>query len=229
MARYEYPAGWGPKRNMKVHNKNIDKPPSLTEQAREEIKWLIISDQLKSGILMTESDLCEVTGFGKAPIRTALIELKQERLIDIAPRKGFFIRPWSEEEAGQLLDIRAIIEPELAARTARMASEEDLNNIRKIVESAAFNVRDQNRKMLVKNDNDFHIAVARASGQRVGTEVVEVLKTRSHFLWHVSLSRQELLERVQLQHERILAALIARDQDAARRLMLEHLGALGRT
>ncbi len=196
---------------------------SLSDLAYEEIKWRIITDELRAGMLFTENDICEITGFGKAPIRAALMELKHDKLIDVLPRKGFFVRPWSAEEAAQLLFIRRLIEPELAARAARIADDRTRKDLQRIVASAGGYAKANNRRALLESDNELHLAIARASGIEVGAEVIGMLKLRSHYLWHVSISSQAQLEAVQSQHEGILAAILNRDSEAARTAMREHL------
>lgn len=199
---------------------------SLSDLAYEEIKWRIISDEIKSGVLLTENDLCDITGYGKAPIRSALLELKHDKLVDVVRRKGFFVRPWSADEAGHLLFMRRLIEPALAAEAARQAGPEDIARLEKIVSDARENVARSNRRALIQGDNDFHIAIARASGNPIAAEVVETLKLRSHYLWHVSISNQSQLEAVQTQHEAIFAAIEAHDPEAAEAAFKKHLNLL---
>lgn len=199
---------------------------SLTDLVYEEIKWRIITDEIKAGVLLTENDLCDMTGYGKAPIRAALLELKHDKLIDVVRRKGFFVRPWSSEEAGHLLFMRQLIEPAIAAEAARNADDAAIADLRRIVTEARAHVAAANRRALIHCDNAFHIGIARASGNPVAAEVVETLKLRSHSFWHVSISKQEQLERVQTQHEAILAAIEARDPGAVETAFKRHLNLL---
>ncbi|MCY4304529.1 MAG: GntR family transcriptional regulator [Aestuariivita sp.] len=199
---------------------------SLTRQAYEEIKWRIIADELQVGTLLTKNDLCELTGFGKAPIQAALIELQHYRLIEVVPRKGFFIRPWNREEARELIMMRRLIEPILVGESAKKATKEDLEELQRIVAEAKNHVRSANRRLLIESDNEFHVGISRASGSAVGTEVVEMLKLRSHLLWHVTISNQRQLEVVQFQHEKILTRILDRDSEGAACAMLEHLSSL---
>lgn len=199
---------------------------SLTRQAYDEVKWRIIADDLHAGSLLSENDLCEMTGLGKAPIRAALMELKHDRLVDVVPRKGFFVRPWSWDEARELLQMRRLVEPELAGKAAIEASDEDRAALQVLVVDSARHIQTANRRALIENDNDFHVGIAKASGSTVGAEIVEMLKLRSHYLWHVSISSQKQLAAVQLQHEEIMKSILDRDAKGASTAMLEHLSLL---
>ncbi len=137
--------------NRKVTKRGATPRASLSEQAYEEIKWRIIADELPSGILFTENDICDTIGFGKAPIRAALMELKHDRLIDVVPRKGFFVRPWSSEEAAQLMFIRRLIEPELAAMAALNADEPRAPGVGELRAAASRFAQSNNRRALVQS------------------------------------------------------------------------------
>lgn len=199
---------------------------SLTRRAYDEVKWRIIVDELRAGVLLSENSLCELTGLGKASIRAALIELKHDKLVDVVPRKGFFVRPWSWDEASELIEMRRMIEPKLASKAAVNADEETRRNLKRLVADSAKHVADAERRKLIENDNDFHVGIARASGITVGAEIVEMLKLRSHYLWHVSISSQRQLEAVQLQHEEILTKILERNPAGAAEGMLRHLSSL---
>lgn len=209
----------------KTGNKK-EAPLSLTQRAYEEVKWRIIADELRAGMLLTENDLCDMTGFGKAPIRAALIELRHDKLIEVVPRKGFFVRPWSWDEARELIAMRRLIEPELAAKAAANADEDSRETLKRIVREAGQHVASEDRRPLIHNDNEFHVAIAAASGIAVGAEIVEMLKLRSHYLWHVSISSQARLETVQVQHEEILQKILDRDPEGAAVAMVRHLSLL---
>ncbi len=211
----------------KTVKKNTDDKRSLTRRAYDEIKWRIIADKLHAGSLLSEKSLCEMIGLGKAPIRAALSELKHDKLVDVVPRKGFFVRPWSMEESQELLHMRRIIEPKLAAKAATAVTCEMIETLRELVMDSANQVITSNRRVLIENDNNFHVGIARASGISVGAEIVQTLKLRSHYLWHVSISNQKKLEQVQMQHENILKNIVERNPEGAQHAMLMHLSDLG--
>lgn len=200
--------------------------PSLAENAYADLRWRILSGELRSGILMTEAEVGALTGLGKAPVRAALAELRHDRLIDIVPRRGFFVRPWSAAESADLLAARSLIEPTVAALAARNRSAADIAALDAILTTSRSAALDQDRRALVMLDRDFHIAIASASGNTIFADMVTGLKNRSHHHFHIAVSAPAFIDRVIREHEAIHKAIADGDPAAAEAAMRGHIGAL---
>ena len=119
----------------------------------------------------------------------------------------------------ELFETRLIVEPELAARAAERATTEDLNALRNSI--AAMQNSKTTRERL-NADMAFHDAIFRASGNRI----CHLLFKQIHktILFSMSqLSNRVSLEQPLKYHQRIFAAIKARDSEAARREMREHI------
>jgi DNA-binding GntR family transcriptional regulator len=68
-----------------------------------------------------------------------------------------------------------------------------------------------------RTNREFHVLVARASGSRRLAEAIERLEEESDRVFNLGLAYRNRGETVRLGHQRILAALIAGDAEAARR------------
>lgn len=200
--------------------------PSLADRAYADLRWRILSGELRSGVLMTEGEVCALTGAGKAPVRAALAELRHDRLIDIVPRRGFFVRPWSAAEAAELMAARALIEPEVAALAARHRRPEDIAALDAILTRTEDAARDIDRRALVMLDRDFHIAIARASGNGIFADMVTALKNRSHHHFHIAVSAPAFVARVIRDHRAIRDAVAGGDPAASAAAMRAHIAAL---
>lgn len=203
-----------------------DRKLSLAEEAYNDLRGRLLLGELQSGVLMTEPEICELTGLGKAPVRAALAELRHDRLIDIVPRRGFFVRPWSAAESQDLMAARALLEPNVCALAARHRSDEDLAAIDAILAQSESAALDKDRRGLVLLDHDFHVAIAVASGNKVFVEMVAALKNRSHHQWQMSAHASEFISRVLRDHRAIRAALADRNPEAAEQAMRGHIGAV---
>lgn len=197
---------------------------SLSEAAYEEIRSLILSGDLECGELRTESEISAMIGLGKAPIRAALLELRHDRLIDIVPRRGFIVRPWSPLEAANLHDARSLIEPEVAQLAARLITPEDVLRLENILTEAEAAAVRQDGKELARWDYAFHVAIAGSCGNQVLADIVVGLKNRSHHQWRITGARPEFVARIQQEHRDILDALKRADSRAAQRAMRSHIG-----
>lgn len=196
---------------------------SLSELAYQDLRWQILSGDLAAGILLTEPEICERTGHGKAAARSALAALQHDQLIDIVPRRGFFVRPWSRAEANALMAARQIIEPGIAAMAALARSDADLRALDEIMADWTAAAGTGDPRGLILLDLEFHVGVARASGNSVLAEMVAALKLRSHHQFRMSQGAGFIAD-VAREHAAIIAAIAARDAAAAERLMRAHVG-----
>ena len=76
---------------------------SLTALAYEQLEELIVTLKLEPGSTCSETDLQQLIGIGRTPVREALQRLSREGLVEILPRKG--IRITKVEFEGQFLRV----------------------------------------------------------------------------------------------------------------------------
>ena len=194
-------------------------------------------------VLPTERELAAELGIGRATLRAALRLLADEGLVSTQPGRAGGTRVLAPERTARTLDdhvdaeraraledvleVRAVLEPLSARRAAERATDRDRRELEEIVAADAGTVEEYTLL-----DTRFHVAVARAGGNRLLLELVE--RSREDFfawandLWfRIDLRalddvRDELNESI-AQHRPIVAAIAAGDADAAERLMRAHV------
>lgn len=90
--------------------------------AYDAIESMIVTLQLKPGMPIVESDLIELTGLGRTPLREALMRMSSNGLIIQLPRRGLIV---SDIEAGEhitLIETRRVLERLIAFSAARRAT-----------------------------------------------------------------------------------------------------------
>ena len=92
--------------------------PSQSRQAYERLETLIVSLDLAPGADVTEKELVSLAGFGRTPVREAILELAAEGLIHIRPRSGLVIAPLDVDHPALVLAARRQIEPLIVALSA---------------------------------------------------------------------------------------------------------------
>ena len=90
--------------------------PSRTVAVLEAIKHAILTGELKGGQALVETDLAEVLGVSKTPVREALKTLAGAGLVTMNPYKGAVVRVVDDEQARHVYDVRLLLEPEALAR-----------------------------------------------------------------------------------------------------------------
>src|SRR5215469_2168491 len=90
--------------------------PSRTVAVLDAIKHAILSGELKPGQSLVETDLAQVLGVSKTPVREALKTLAGAGLVTMHPYKGAVVRAVDDEMARYVYDLRLLLEPEALGR-----------------------------------------------------------------------------------------------------------------
>ena len=214
-------------------------PRRLYRQIADQIAGLIAAGEFARGArLPAERELAALLGVSRTSVREAIISLEIAGLVEVRVGTGIFVTsgpavPGTEGDKGpgpfELLNARKLIEGEIAALAATHARPADLVALRAAVARMTAHVDDV--AIREETDRDFHLGVARATGNSSLEWVVEGLWNQRAELWgrmqhhfHTeALARQTIRD-----HASILAAVAAGDADAARTAMHRHLGRVAR-
>lgn len=210
----------------------------LYEQIVEQIEHQILSGDSKMGDrLPPERELAEQFGVSRTAVREAVKALRQKGLVEIQPGRGTFITDGTLRAvrhslglmmkigdapgSRNLVEVREILEPEIAALAATRARAEHIAALRQAV--AIMDDALDDAEKFIEADLDFHLALAEATQNaliRVLTDsIVDLLREQRSLIFRVAGGP----ERGQYHHKRILAAVIKRDAAAARAAMRAHL------
>ena len=98
---------------------------SLSEQATQRIRELIVTLELPPGSPLSERELMERLGLGRTPVREALRTLAQEKLVEVYPRRGIVVAPVDVGDLASLSEARRTLESFAARLAAERANEDD--------------------------------------------------------------------------------------------------------
>ena len=90
---------------------------------------MIITLQLKPGMPIVESDLIELTGLGRTPLREALMRMSSNGLIFQLPRRGLIISDIEPGEHITLIETRRVLERLIAFSASRRATPQHRTDI----------------------------------------------------------------------------------------------------
>lgn len=187
--------------------------------------------------LPTEHDLAAEFEVSRPVIREALKRLRDQSLIYSRRGAGSFVRSvglrnplgfGQLENVADLLncyEFRLTLEPAAAAAAATRHDADSLKSIRQALEL----LRDATNRQSHREDADFqfHLAIARAAQNNYFSTAMEALKDHIAvgMKFHGASIKREAsgLSRVFAEHEAIASAISNRNEEDARRLMLEHL------
>ncbi len=214
-------------------------PERLYERIIEQIEQRIVSGELKVGDqLPPERELAEQFGVSRTAVREAVKALREKGLVEVQPGRGTFItdgtsravrhsfgllaRIGGPDNSRNLVEVREILEPEIAALAAARATDEQINSLRQAVETMDASLENADR--FIEADLDFHLTLAEATQNfLIPTLVDSVIELLRQERKNVFLYADGGAARGQYHHKRILKAVAAHDPERARVAMRAHL------
>jgi GntR family transcriptional repressor for pyruvate dehydrogenase complex len=210
----------------------------LYEQIVQQVEESIHKGALKPGDqLPPERELAQQFGVSRTAVREAVKALHEKGLVEAYPGRGTFITDGTSYSMRQSLDrmvkvgqaegsaflaeVRAILEPEIAALAATRADAEDVSSMREQV--AVMDGACKDPDAFIEADLDFHLALAEAAANPIILSLIDSI---------VGLLREQRMgifqveggpERGQHHHKKILKAIELRDPTGAREAMKAHL------
>lgn len=216
-------------------------PTRLYRQIADQIARLIDAGEFPVGArLPAERELAAKLGVSRTSVREAIISLELAGRVEVRVGTGIFVCAQRTPATDlvtpdlpgpfDLLAARSIIEGEIAALAAPLIRKAELDVLRDSIER--MRTHDGEPATRDAADRLFHATIAQASGNGALVSIVHRLwDARAHPLWmrieshfHTPALRARTLE----DHAAIVAALAARDADAARTAMHRHLARVTR-
>ncbi len=208
-------------------------------------RFLQVSRQLRESIfggvyqpgqrLPNERDLAEAFGTSRIIVREAIWDLKKSGLVEVkrGAHGGAFVQEMRHEAVtsvmrdmaslgkvrpAQIIEVRLLIEPAVAALAAERATEENLLQMSQYLETIPKKQTDE----YVHWQVGFHRLVAKASQNPLFAMLVNIFLDFSEDMV-LNLRRKDRLYHDTTTHPAILAKIVQRDGDGARRLFYDHL------
>lgn len=225
------------KGDLPLRGGSASHPPRLYQKIAK-----ILIEELQGGHyavgdrMPAERDLAKKFGVSRPVVREAMLAMEMLGLIEVRVGSGAYVVRLSgkQEEPGfnvspfELVEARMLFEGEAAALAAAQITDEEIAELERLIQA----IQDENREEGSKEEADgaFHLTIARATRNAAIEHTVDEL-------WQLRSSSPEcalLLEKARTanvrpvveEHTAIVEALKARDAEAVRTAMRDHLGAV---
>ena len=191
---------------------------NLNDIAFAAIKDDIISCALQPGEEVSEGLLAARYGMGKAPIRSAMMRLRQEGLIVSRGRQGNTVSPVTLRDVQEIFQLRLVLEVaavRLAAGKVEAKRLRTLNEAARATHAAADRAGEA---AYLRANRTFHRYVAECTGNQRLVALVVALMEQHERIVHLGLALQKREHEFHHFHDDLVAALIEGDGDRAARL-----------
>ena len=151
----------------------------LAYQMYAEIYHAIMGMKLAPKTKLTERDLCEIYRLPRHQVRQVLAKLESDGLVDIHVNRGAFIASPSEAEAREMFEVRVILESAVLATIVPRLSTRELRQIAEMIDEERAAFRNGQKERWVKLSAEFHIALARLTGNQTLVSAITKYVTRT--------------------------------------------------
>ncbi len=209
--------------NKRLVPVNLDSYKPLRELVLEAIREAITNGSLQPRERLMEIQLAEELGVSRTPVREALRKLELEGFIVMVPRKGAYVADLSMKDIADVFEIRAALEALAAGLAAERITEEELDNMERLLAEKGEAIFQNDIDKLVEADTKFHEAMYKASRNERLTVIISNLREQIQRLRLTSLSVPGRMKESLDEHRNILEAIQARNAKLASALAQEHI------
>ncbi|ALM53558.1 GntR family transcriptional regulator [Halomonas huangheensis] len=184
----------------------------------------IIRMVLVPGQGLSEKELADTFSVSRQPVREAFIRLSEAGLVEVRPQRGTFVVKISQQAVLEARFVREAIEVAVVRLAAsRGLAPEALSELQDLVERQRRCTDPRDHDRFYHLDELFHRALILGVHQQAAWKVVE--EVRAHFdrVRYLSVPDSTPIGKLIEQHVQILAAIEARDVEAAEQAMQIHL------
>lgn len=195
-------------------------PRALYEEVAELLRQRIFRRELAPGSWIDELKLADEYGISRTPLREALKVLATEGLVTMKVRRGAYVTEVSERDLSDVYHLLSLLESDAAGVVASRATDAQLQELQAIHLQLEAAVGDADLFFAI--NEKFHMRLLEIADNRWRDQMVTDLRKVMKLNRHNSLLKSGRIAESLHEHADVLAALLARDADAAMRRMQAH-------
>lgn len=201
----------------------LDNYKPLREIVFETLREAIINATLRPGERLMEIQMAEEMGVSRTPVREAIRKLELEGFVVMVPRKGAYVAGISMKDIADVFEIRAAMEALAAGLAAERITEEELEELERILVTIGECVKNNDLEKLIEVDTEFHDILFKASRNERLVQIVSNLREQIQRFRTASLSTPGRMKYALEEHKKIVEAVSERNVELAQSLAREHI------
>ena len=201
---------------------HFDRRRQVSDQVYEALRKAIVSLRLPPGTSISENRICRQIGVSRTPVRSAIIRLVEDGLIEVFPQKGSFVAPIKLSAVRDNHFIRKSLELSVLRRAAEAWNSERAARARQILTRQAAALKAEDFEDFHELDEAFHRSFCEAAELEGVWNTIQIAKARVDRVHRMAAVRGRLPLVVE-EHRAILDALDAGDRKGAAASLDYHL------
>ncbi|MFD1703587.1 GntR family transcriptional regulator [Methylopila henanensis] len=192
-------------------------------QAYDLLRREIVSCRIMPGARVTEPELMERFGLGKASLRIALQRLVQDGLVSSMPRHGYRVAPVTVRDVDEVFALRAVLEPLAARLAAGRVNRALLERLERTCRGEMPGDVGNQIDFFMEANRSFHMAIAAASGNDRLCRTLSGLLDEMTRLVALGFGVQRVRPNIENDHTLLIEHLVAGDADSAEIVARRHV------
>jgi DNA-binding GntR family transcriptional regulator len=176
----------------------------------------------ETDLRLDERRMAERLGVSRTPIREALARLAHEGLVEIAPRKGVFVRRKTREEILEMVITWAALEGMAARLATEVATDAALLALKRFALKHSSDVDRADIEEYSDANITFHQTILELSGCSLLRTTADGLFTHMQAVRRRAMGESDRARKSVADHMEIIDALMARDADLSARRVRDH-------
>lgn len=197
---------------------------SLTSVVQQEIERQILQGELAPGAKLIEAALAAQLGVSRGPVREAFRALSQAGLVRVEKNRGVFVRQILLEEADEYYEVRAALEGLIGRLAARRIAIDEIEQLRAVVRRMHQVQKSRRAEEYFALNVEFHDGLARAARNNALLANYRGVVNQLDLYRRATIARSaENIPLSTQEHEAIVEAVAARNEQRAEALLVEHV------
>lgn len=195
---------------------------SLHREVTDRLRDMIVEGHLGAGAKLNESDIAQLLGVSRTPVREALKVLGSEGLVELSPGRGARVTCVSAEEARELFEVVSGLERHAVEIAARRMQAGNMATLREMHDRMTAHFLAKHRREYFILNHRIHNFLVALSGN------VMLRTTHASLMARIRRERYMALESARWpeamsEHNLLMAALARGDGAAAGEIMRRHV------
>ena len=201
----------------------IENPTLIRGEVYERVKQQILSGGIPPGSRLLEGRLAEELKVSRTPVREAMHVLEMEGFLESFPRVGYRVRRITWEEAVEIHEIRAVLDPLAARKAMENKDHAYLVLLEEVIRQSEKAAREDRPGSFHHYDAAFDEAIVKAAGIKTLLDIWATLRQRLRLYRMQAQYSLDSKFRAIKGHRAILACLREKDKNGVEIAIKHHL------
>jgi DNA-binding GntR family transcriptional regulator len=197
----------------------------IVDSVQEWLRDAILSGALRAGEPLSVPELARRLNVSRSPVREAVLGLVGQGLAVEQPRRGVVVATVEPRDLLAIHEIREFLEAGAARLCATRITADGIEALERIMTKQGAAVRANAAAGYFETNAALHREISRHAGNARLAQILDTLENQMRLALHRIAADPAHMAAGRDEHERVVAAIAARDPDGAERAMRAHIAA----